>query len=177
MKVNLEKLVEDLQEALNHFNTQIKNTLPGQSGILESIMVEAYGNKMKLREIALINFINNYEIEIKPYDKQLTKDIERAVNAKNIGTLCLTGSSLIFRFPPLTLSFYERLTKLMKEQLENFNLRIKMIRRDHLDSVKHLQQTNKERYKKEQENVEKLMEKFKKEAETFFEKTTSKLKT
>lgn len=173
--LNTQMLEEDLKKAIEHFRSNVVNVLPGQSGILETIVVQAYGTKMQLSELALVYQLANDEVEIKPYDKQLLSNVEQAINNKNIGTVAKAGDRLIFKFPPLTLSLLDRLSKIMKEHFENIKLTIRNIRRTHLDTIKTLQKTNKEFFKKQEDIAQKYIDKYNSEAEILYNKMTAKL--
>lgn len=175
MKINVEILDNDLKNAIDHFRSNVSGVLPGNTGILDTILIDAYGTKMPLRDLALIINISNQEVEIKPYDKQLIKDIEKTIANKNIGSIFVANSGLLFKFPPLTVSLCERLIKIVKEHYEDVKLIIKNLRRKHLDTVKTLQQTNKDFFKKQEEIVQKYVDKYNKEAEVIFEFMSNKL--
>lgn len=175
-KIDIVQLEQDLKQTLDHFKINISNMMPGNSGILESVIVEAYGSKMSLRDVASIHKLSNQDVEVKPHDRQLIKDIESAISKKNIGTVSSTSSGLIFKFPPLTLSFYEKITKAMKELVDSTKVTVRNVRRTHLDKLKELQKNNKEAYSKQEEVIQKYMDKYNKELENIFQTTSSKLK-
>lgn len=174
-KVDVKLLEQELKNCIAHFKTTISGIIPGQTGMLESIQIDAYGQRLPLKELALIGNLNSHEIEIKPYDKQLLKEMEFAISQKELGTVRNTGSGLIFIMPPLTMDLYTKLQKSMKEHFDATGNTIRNIRRKSLDTIEEIKK-NKDAYRKQEEIVQKYIDQYNNEAKKIFTEISGKLK-
>src|SRR3989344_3335665 len=85
--------------------------------VLDGVSVESYGARMPLKNVASISIEDPKTLRIAPWDKNQIKDIEKAVNACNLG-LSLATDDLGIRviFPQLTTESRQTLIKVLKEK-------------------------------------------------------------
>ena len=74
------KTVESLKKEFTKIRTGKANP-----SVLNGIMVEYYGSPMPINQIASVSAPEPQMIVIKPYDKSILKDIEKAVQVANLG--------------------------------------------------------------------------------------------
>ena len=78
--MHIDTLNEDVESKMNDGLAHYKKVLDGlrtgkaSPALVENIMVDAYGSKMRLREIANINTPDPRTITIQPYDKTIIKE-------------------------------------------------------------------------------------------------------
>src|SRR3989338_4499369 len=74
-------------KSLDHIKTELSQLRTGLANpaLVEHIIVEAYGSKSPLIELASINVPEARQIVIQPWDPSIVKDIERAITASNLG--------------------------------------------------------------------------------------------
>jgi len=141
--MKIDTLVEDLTEKMNsgidHFKKVLEGLRTGKASpaLVQDIMVDAYGSKMKLRDIANINTPDARTINIQPYDKTIMKDIERAIIMADIGINPINDGQMI-RLPMPELSEERRkdMVKLVKNAEEDHKIEVRNIRRDGNDFAK-----------------------------------------
>lgn len=110
--------------------SKIKTGRPNPS-IFDSINVSAYGEKMKIIEIANISVVDGKQIIIKPYDKSLLQSINQEILKSNLGLTPQTDSDLLrINFPPQTEETRKNSVKKCKEFLEQAKIGIRNIRND-----------------------------------------------
>ncbi|MBC7195390.1 MAG: ribosome recycling factor, partial [Caldisericia bacterium] len=104
--------------------------------ILEEIRVLYFGQKLPLNQVASINVINPQTIVIEPWDKNIIRDIERAINEANLGlNPQVEGNVIKIFFPPLSEERRQELVKFVKKLTEERRVSIRNIRRDALEKI------------------------------------------
>jgi ribosome recycling factor len=105
--------------------------------MVESVMVEAYGSQMRLKECAAITTPDSRMIQIQPWDPALTKAIEKAIQVANLGFNPVVDGKIV-RVPLPDMSRERRLefVKTASRIAEEGRVHIRNIRRDIMESVK-----------------------------------------
>ena len=107
------------------------------ASLLDRIHVEYYGVETPLNQIASITIPEARVLLISPFDKSSLKDIERAINASDLGiTPANDGSVVRLVIPPLTEETRKDLAKEVKKVGENAKVAVRNIRRDAMDEAK-----------------------------------------
>lgn len=116
------------------------NTGKANPGMVEGIMVEAYGSQMALREMAAITTPDARTIAVQPWDKSVIKSIEKAILTSNIGiTPAVMGDVIRLPLPELTGERRQALVKVVGKQAEEARVAVRNARRDAMDALKKLQ--------------------------------------
>lgn len=107
------------------------------ASLLDRISVEYYGVDTPLNQIASITIPEARVLLVSPFDKGSLKDIERAINASDLGiTPSSDGSVIRLVIPALTEETRRELAKEVKKVGENSKVAIRNIRRDAMDEAK-----------------------------------------
>ena len=96
-----EKMMLTIESLENKFT----NVRAGRANpnMLDGVMVEYYGTPTPINQVANITVPEARQLFIKPFDRSIIKDIERAINEANIGiTPTNTGEMVILTVPQLT---------------------------------------------------------------------------
>lgn len=94
--------------------------------VVDSVMVDSYGAKTPLKHVAAINIEDAKTLRIAPWDASLTKAIETAIDAANLGVKAVAdGHGLRLSFPDLTEERRKMLFKIIKEKLEEARVSLK----------------------------------------------------
>ena len=132
--------------------------------ILEEIKVLYFGQKLPLNQVASINVINPQTIAIEPWDKNIIRDVERAINEANLGlNPQIEGTIIKIFFPPLSEERRQELIKFIRKLTEERRVSIRNIRRDAIEKIK---KSEKEKTLSEdeshrlQDEIQKLTDKF-----------------
>lgn len=108
--------------------------------LLDSVMVESYGQKMPLKNVASVTIEDPKTLRVVPWDKNLVKEVERAIAASNLGlSLAVDSDGLRAIFPMLTGERRTQLVKLLKEKLEDARISVRKERESALSEVKDLE--------------------------------------
>lgn len=87
--------------------------------ILDSVMVQAYGSMMPLKQVATIGIEDARSLRVQAFDPSIIKDIEKAVSQADLGVgVGSDASGVRVSFPELTSERREQLIKLAKGKLE-----------------------------------------------------------
>ncbi|MEA3449821.1 MAG: ribosome recycling factor [Patescibacteria group bacterium] len=124
---------EEFNKALEFFKKEIAGIRTGRANpnMLEDIQVEAYGTKTPLQGVANINVPDGQSLLVTPWDKNISKDIERAlVEAKlNVGVVN-EGNKIRLSIPKMTEENRHELVKKINEKQESARVTIRQVRDD-----------------------------------------------
>lgn len=132
--------------------------------ILNVISIDYYGAPMPLNQIASISVPEPQMLMVKPYDKSILKQIEKAIQIANLGFNPINDGEVIrIPVPPLTEQIRKDLVKQVKKMAEENKVAIRNIRRDILDELKKMEKDaliSEDVMKKSTEEVQKLTDKY-----------------
>jgi len=119
-----EKAVERFQEELQGIRTGRAN-----AGFVEDVKVLIYGQEMKIKAVASITIPDAKTIQIEPWDKSVTKEIEKGLIESNIGMAPNTQGTVIrLVMPPMTEENRQNMVKLLGQKEEQGHIQIRNIR-------------------------------------------------
>ena len=130
---------EEFQKIIDHYIHAISTVRTGRANpaIVDNIEVESYGAKMKLRELAAISVPEPKVLQIEPWDKNIAKEIEKAIIASNIGlTPNVSGSVIRLILPAMTEERRKLLIKQLMETTESARVGIRRVRDEILKAFK-----------------------------------------
>jgi ribosome recycling factor len=157
LKGRIDKSLDDLKRELTKVRTGRAST-----ALLDGITVEQYGSRTPLNGVAAINAPEPRLITIKPWDKSVLKDIEKALREANLGINPMNDGEIIrLPFPPLTEERRKEIVKQVKTKGEEHKVAIRNIRRDANDALK-VQQKDK---KITEDDLKRLTEKVQKDTD------------
>lgn len=141
---------------------ELKNIRTGRVSpeILKTIIIDSYGSKLPLTQLANINNLDNLTLNVSIWDSSLIKSVEKNIIESSLGVNPQTdGNNILLKFPELTAERRKELVKLIQEISEKFKISIRNTRRKFIDEVK-LSEKNKELSiddsKKNQDEIQKL---------------------
>ncbi len=133
------QVTEKMEKAISHFQNQIDSYSTGKANpsLVQDIMVDAYGTKMRLKETAGISTPDARTIAIQPYDTTILPDIEKALIMANIGITPMNDGQLIrLPIPELTEERRKDMAQDLKGKAEQHKIEIRNIRREGNDYLK-----------------------------------------
>lgn len=105
--------------------------------IVEQVKIETYGSFMPLLELASINTPEPRLIVVQPWDKSIIKEIEKGLQAANVGASpVIDGAIIRLNFPSLTEERRKELVKQLGGKLEEARVGIRNVREDVLKKLK-----------------------------------------
>lgn len=138
--------------------------------ILDKITVEYYGAVTPLSQVSTISVPEAKTIIIQPWDTNILKDIEKAIQTSDIGINPNNDGKVIrLSFPPLTEERRKELKKGISKRGEEAKVAVRNIRRDAIEEYKKQKKNNEiteDDLKDIEEKIQKLTDKFVKTIET-----------
>ena len=131
-KARMKKSIDSLSRELANISAGRAN-----SNLLNGVTVDYYGAPTPIQQLASINVPEARLLVISPYDKGSVEDIEKAINAANLGVNPTSDGEVIrITVPALTEERRKELFKAVKKIGENAKVSVRNIRRDVNDTLK-----------------------------------------
>ncbi|MDO5033484.1 MAG: ribosome recycling factor [Eubacteriales bacterium] len=130
---------ERMQASIRVLEDQFNTIRAGRANprLLDSITVEYYGVPSPLQQVANIQVPEARLMTITPWDSSMLKEIERALQASDLGINPMNDGKLIrLAFPQLTEERRIELTKDVNKLGEETKVAIRNIRRDGIDTFR-----------------------------------------
>lgn len=151
LNARMKKAVEALEKELLSIRTGRANP-----SMLDKVHASYYGAQTQLKNMANISVIEGRTLEVKPFDKGVLKDIEKAILDSNLGlTPNNDGNRILISVPELTKERRIQLAKQVKEEAEKAKVAVRNIRRDEMDRVKKSTEGSEDDRKRRQDEIEK----------------------
>lgn len=169
MDNTLKETEAKMKKAIDAFRNDLSAIRTGRANVavLADVKVEYYGNKMPVNQVASVSVVEAKTLDIKPWDKGMVKEIEKAIMEANLGlSIVNTGDSLKVKFPELTEENRKEMVKKVKKMGEEFKVNIRNVRREGNDKLKALEKDKKiseDDLKHSETHVQKITDKFIKE--------------
>lgn len=136
------RMKKAVEHTLHEFSTI--HTGKASPAMVESVMVEAYGSMMPLKGCAAITTPDPRMIQIQPWDKGLTRAIEKALQMANIGVNPIVDGQVIrLPFPELSKERRQEFVKTAHRLAEEGRVAVRHVRRDAMEASKKLKKDGK----------------------------------
>lgn len=168
-----------MEEAIEALDKRFLNVRAGRANpsMLDGIMVEYYGVPTQLKQLANISVPEARQLSVKPFDKGILGDIEKAIFEANIGLTPNNNGEVIFMvIPALTEDRRKELVKQVKQIAEEGKIALRNIRQDANNDIKKLKLPE-DVEKSGNEEVQELINKFNKQIEEKLKVKESELMT
>jgi ribosome recycling factor len=107
------------------------------AGLLDQVMVEAYGAKSPINQVAAISVPEPRSLTVSVWDRGLVVSVEKAIRNAGLGlNPVVEGQNLRVPVPPLTEERRRDLAKLAGKYGEQQRIAIRNVRRDAIDELK-----------------------------------------
>ena len=154
---NYPEIEAKMEKRIDGYASELKTVRAGRANasVLDKVAIDYYGTMTPIQQVGSISSPEPRMLVIQPWDASVLKDIEKAINASDIGlTPQNDGKVIRLNFPPLTEERRKELVKLVKKYSEEAKVQIRNIRRDALESYK-AQKKNGEITEDDLKNIEK----------------------
>jgi len=109
------------------------------AGILDSVMVDYYGNPTPINQVANLTLVDARTIGVQPFEKKMAAAIEKAIRDSDLGlNPAAQGDMIRVPTPPLTEERRKEMVKLVKSEGEDAKVAVRNIRRDANEGLKKL---------------------------------------
>ena len=142
VKIVSDELKEACKKALDHVAAEVGKLRAGKAtpSMLDSVMVEYYGSKIPLSQVANVNTPDARTLMVKPWEKGMLDEISKGIMYANLGLNPQNdGEQVIINVPPLTEERRMQLVKQAKGESEHGKIGLRSARKDAIDTIKMLQ--------------------------------------
>ncbi len=174
--------VEDnMETCLEYLRKELRGIRTGRAsaGLVDHIKVEYFGSPTDLRQLATISTPEANMIIIKPFDPSSLKDIERAIQASDLGiTPSSEGKVIRLTVPPLSIERRNQLASQVKKMAEAARVALRNARRDgnkETDAQQKASDLTEDEAKKGKESIQKLTNDYEKKVTEILEAKTKEI--
>jgi len=163
IKAEAEKKMKKSLESLNSAFNKIR-TGRAHPSILDSVMVNYYGQETPLKQVASVNVEDNRTLTVSPWEKNLMPTIEKAIMSSDLGLNPATSGDIIrIPMPMLTEETRKEMVKQAKADAEHGRVSIRNARRDANSMIKDLlkeKEITEDDERKGEDEIQKLTDRY-----------------
>ncbi len=133
MDERINKYEDKMKKTIDNMNSEFSSIRAGRANphILDKVKVDYYGTPTPVAQVGNVAVPEARVITITPWEKNMLKEVEKAIQVANIGINPNNdGSSIRLVFPELTEERRKELAKEVKKKAEESKVAIRNIRRD-----------------------------------------------
>ncbi|PHZ85343.1 ribosome recycling factor [Paremcibacter congregatus] len=141
-EINLNDLRRRMNGAIENLKNEFAGLRTGRASVhlLDPVVVDAYGSKMPLNQVATVSTPESRLISVQIWDKTMVAATEKAIRNAGLGLNPVTdGQTLRIPIPELNEERRAELTKVAGKYAEQARIAIRNVRRDGMDTIKRLE--------------------------------------
>ncbi len=183
MSEKVKEYSEKMQKTIDHLQADYAAIRAGRANphVLDKIRVDYYGTPTPIQQVGNVSVPDPRIIQIQPWEKSILKDIERAIQASDIGINPTNdGTNIRLVFPELTEERRRELVKDIKKKGEDAKVAVRNIRRDGNDAFKKLSKSDdisEDEVKDLEDELQKTTDKFIKEIDSMVDAKSKDIMT
>jgi ribosome recycling factor len=163
LQLYLDEAKDLMTKAYNHVGHELTKIRAGKANpsMLDGIMVSYYGANTPLNQVSSLTTPDARTIFIKPWEKSLIQEIEKAILTANLGLNPQNdGQQVIINIPMLTEERRKQLVKQVGNECEHGKVSIRTIRKETNEELKKVKGVSEDDVKHAEEKVQKLTDEF-----------------
>jgi len=136
----------DLEKSIEHLIVEIGQIRTGRANpaLVENIMVDYYGTKTPLKQVANINVPEARLLVIQPWDKDSLVNVESAIRDSDLGFNPNNDGQVIrINIPSLTEERRKELVKLLNQRAEEAKISVRNIREEVWKEIQEMEKEGK----------------------------------
>lgn len=137
----IEKKKTDFEKVLDHFQQELNQLRTGRASVslVENLMVDYYGTKSPLKQVASITIPEARTIVISPWDKGSLGNVEKAVRESQLNLNPNNDGQVVrINIPPLTEERRKELVKILNQKAEEARIGVRKCREEAWEEIQHL---------------------------------------
>ncbi len=137
--MEIDSFIPKFDKVIDHLVDNLKGLRSGRAtpALVEDVMVESYGSKMPLKQLANISVPQPRLLVIEPWDKNTLKDIEKALyDAGTNLSIVNDGEVIRINLPTMTEEDKQAIVKLVHKYLEEARIGIRQVREEMMRKLK-----------------------------------------
>lgn len=171
----------EFEKILGFYKTDIASIRTGRAtpALVEDIVVDAYGQRMHVKELASMSVPEPRTLVIQPWDKGVVSAIEGAIRKSELGLSPVVDGQIIrLNIPPLTEERRKEFIKLLKQKTEEARIKIRRIREEiwhKVQTMEHAHEISEDEKFKAKDDLQKLVDEYNKKIEELEKKKEAEL--
>lgn len=141
IELYLEDARDTMDGAIKHLVIELGKIRAGKASpqMLEGLQIEYYGSMTPIQNVSTINTPDARTIAIRPFEKKIINDIEKAIRNGNLGFAPSNDGEMIrISVPPLNEERRRELAKRARNEIETAKINVRNIRQDANNSLRKL---------------------------------------
>lgn len=159
IELYLEEAKELMDKAVAHLGHELTKIRAGKANpsMLDGLMVSYYGAMSPLNQVSSVTTPEPRSIFIKPWEKNLIPEIEKAIMAANLGlTPQNDGQQVIINVPMLTEERRKQLVKQVGQECETGRISVRNVRKETNELLKKIKGVSEDDIKNAEDTVQTL---------------------
>jgi ribosome recycling factor len=186
MNQDLNNIIEStkahMEKTISHFVESLNKIRSGKAtpGMISDVIVDYYGSKTPLNQIANISVPDPKTIIIQPWDKGMIQSIEKTIMASNMGFNPQNDGQIIrINVPPLSEERRKQMVKLIHQEGEINKISIRNSRKKANEDIKLAEKNGapEDLSKKAEEKIQELTNKYIKDIDEILVKKEKEIMT
>ncbi len=135
----IKKIEPEMEKVINFLEREMAGirTSRATPSLVENIIVDCFGQKFPLKQLAAISSPSPREILIQPWDKSYIEGIEKAISQSSLGISPIVDKEVIrITLPSLTEEYRRELVRLVSEKQEEARRTIRRWREEAWNKIK-----------------------------------------
>ena len=172
---------EKMEKSFTSLKNEFQTIRAGRANpkVLDKVLVDYYGTKTPLNQMANFSVPEARILIVQPFDKSAIKDIVKGINEADIGINPNINNDVIrLVFPELNEERRKELSKDIKKIGEDIKVSMRNIRRDANDFIKKLEKNNEateDDVKQFEKDVQKMLDDYIKKVEEAVDNKTNEI--
>ena len=170
---------ESMEKTISNLKDRLTNIRAGRANpsMLDTVKVDYYGAETPLNQLANVSVPEARKLQVKPYDKSILSDIEKAIYEADLGlTPNNTGDMIFISIPELTEDRRKELVKQAKGMAEEAKVALRNIRQDANSDIKKLE-LNEDEEKRSMDEIQELINTYNKKVDEVLSSKEEELMT
>ncbi len=180
IEMYLEDAKEHMMKTLNHVGHDLTKIRAGKANpaMLDGVQVSYYGALTPLNQVSSMTTPDARTIFIKPWEKNLIPEIEKAIRDANLGLNPQNdGQQVIVNIPMLTEERRKQLVKQVGHECEQGRISIRNIRKETNEHLKKIKGASEDDIKDAEATVQKFTDEFISKIDALMKKKESEILT
>ena len=161
IELYLDEAKELMQKAVDHTAAELVKIRAGKAmpNLLDGVYINYYGSPTPLQQVSSVNTPDARTLAIKPFERNLISEIEKAIINSDLGLAPQNnGEVIILTIPALTEERRIQLVKNAKAECENGKISLRSVRKETNESLRKLQKegASEDEIKRAEEQVQKF---------------------
>ena len=178
---NLQDFSRRMDGAINSLKGEFSGLRTGRASasLLDPVVIEVYGSKMPLNQLATLSTPDARTISVQVWDKSQVEVIDKTIREAGLGlNPNMDGQLIRIPIPELNSERREELCKVASKYAENARIAVRNVRRDGMDTLKKLEKSSdisQDDQKKYGNDIQNITDSFIKEIDEILQKKTTEI--